>query len=473
MRLFNSLTGKKEEFEPIGDVVTIYACGPTVYGAPHIGNARASFVADLLRRSLVFLGYDVKFVSNFTDIDDKMINAAGERGITVQELADEMSDIAKRSFAALRINEPDVRPYATEYIDEMFVMLKELLDKGFLYEIEGDGLYFRIDMFEEYGKLSKQNLDELNVGERIEENSGKENPRDFVVWKYKKEGEPAWTDGEGVIKEGRPGWHIECSAMIKGILGDTIDIHMGGMDLKFPHHECEIAQSECAHGKPLANFWVHNGFINMSGEKMSKSLGNIKSVIDLIKVYDPLDIRYFLMSVHYRSPLDFNDQNIKQAIQSRAKIQNVWKRLNDYRLFKSEFVNNKALSAKQSVVITKEFKKFNTLIKNAIEDDLNVSKALSVYFSIVSWINLFLDNEDPTPESVAKMKFLLEEIDKYFDLISTDRVTLTKEQSKLFIERLKAKEQGNYELSDKLRDELFEMGVQVMDSADGSTYRLL
>ena len=461
MILYNSLTNKKEEFKPLGDVVTIYSCGPTVYGAPHIGNARASFVADLLRRSLLFLGYKVKFVSNFTDIDDKMINTASERGITVKELSDEMSDIAKRSFAALRINEPDVRPYATEYIDEMFVMLKELLDKGFLYEIEGDGLYFRIDMFEEYGKLSKQNLDELNVGERIEENSGKENPRDFVVWKYKKEGEPSWIDDEGIIKEGRPGWHIECSAMIKGILGDTIDIHMGGMDLKFPHHECEIAQSECAHGKPLANYWVHNGFINMSGEKMSKSLGNIKSVIDLIKVYDPLDIRYFLMSVHYRSPLDFNDQNIKQAVQSRAKIQNLWDRIGDVSEFGNFEISNDLIDD------------FMNRIKDALRDDINISEALSVYFDIVTTFNNLLDDELLSRNSIESLSNFLRNVDDLFGLIRYEKGVLNNDQKELFEERLEARLNKDYQLSDKLRDELFEMGVQVMDGADGSTYRLL
>jgi cysteinyl-tRNA synthetase len=462
MRLFNSLTGKKEQFEPMGDVVTIYSCGPTVYGAPHIGNARASFVADLLRRSLVFLGYDVKFVSNFTDIDDKMINAAGERGITVQELADEMSDIAKRSFAALRINEPDVRPYATEYIDEMFVMLKELLNKGYLYEIEGDGLYFRIDMFEEYGKLSKQNLDELNVGERIEENSGKENPRDFVVWKYKKEGEPAWTDAEGVIKEGRPGWHIECSAMIKGILGDTIDIHMGGMDLKFPHHECEIAQSECAHGKPLANFWVHNGFINMSGEKMSKSLGNIKSVIDLIKVYDPLDIRYFLMSVHYRSPLDFNDQNIKQAIQSRARIQNLWDRLCEITTY--GLYDGSNLGHCNALYLS---------FSEAIKNDLNISQALSDLFEFINSVNRILDSHSLTFEYVDLLKKTLIKIDKVLGVLRTEKTELSVEQKELFDKRVIARENKDYEESDRLRDELLALGVQVLDSAEGSTYRVI
>lgn len=461
MKLYNSLTGKKETFESIGEIVRMYSCGPTVYGPPHIGNARASFVADLLRRSLVFLGYDVKFVANFTDIDDKMINAARERGITVQELADEMSEVAKRSFAALRIAEPDVRPYATEYIDDMFQMLHKLYDKGFLYEVEGDGLYFRIDMYEEYGKLSKQNLEELQIGERVEENIGKENPRDFVVWKYKKEGEPSWIDKKGVIKEGRPGWHIECSAMIKSILGDTIDIHMGGMDLKFPHHECEIAQSECAHGKPLANFWVHNGFINMSGEKMSKSLGNIKSVIDLIKVYDPLDIRYFLMSVHYRSPLDFNDQNIKQAVQSRARIQNLWDRMDDLKDFGGEDVDESILE------------EFESNLENALRDDLNTSQALAEYFEFIKEINTYLDSGDVSKESIGSIKEVMLGVDEVLGILRREQIELSEDQKELFDKRVIARKNKDYEESDRLRDELLEMGVQVMDSADGSTYRVI
>lgn len=461
MILYNSLTNQKEDFKPLRDVVSIYACGPTVYGPPHIGNARASFVSDFLRRSMLFLGYNVKYVSNFTDIDDKMINEAKNRNISVVDLASEMAEVAKLSFKSLRIEEPDVRPYATEYISEMFDMLRSLYEKGYIYEIDEDGLYFRIDKFEEYGKLSKQNLDELNIGERIKENSLKENPRDFVVWKFKKEGEPFWSDDNCLIPDGRPGWHLECSAMIEGIFGDTIDIHMGGMDLKFPHHECEIAQSECSCGRPLANYWLHNGFINMSGEKMSKSLGNIKSVIDLIKVYDPLDIRYFLMSVHYRSPLDFNDQNIKQAIQSRAKIQNLWDRLID-------------LSSDGSYELSKDLlDDFVVRLKDALSDDLNTSEALSVLFDVVTTFNNLLDDEEFSVKTKENALDFLRSVDKVFGLIRYEKGELSEEQKRIFDERVTARQNKDYALSDKLRDDLFGLGVQVMDGPEGSTYRLL
>lgn len=461
MILYNSLTGKKEEFVPISQEVKVYSCGPTVYGPPHIGNARASFVADFLRKSLVLLGYNVKFVSNFTDIDDKMINTANSRGITVSELASEMSDVAVKSFTALRIDEPDVRPFATEYMEQMFDLVKFLLEKDIAYKIDGDGIYFRVDRFEEYGKLSKQNLDELNIGERIQENALKENPRDFVLWKYKKDNEPFWSDSEGIVGDGRPGWHLECSAMIKGTLGDSIDIHLGGMDLKFPHHECEIAQSEMAYNKPLAKYWMHNGFINMSGEKMSKSLGNIKSVIDLIKVYDPLDIRYFLMTSHYRSPLDFNDMNLKQAIAARLKIQNFWDRITEIEEYGSYYLSNELLE------------EFLAGFKNALKDDLNTSEALSVYFDLINTVNGLLDDEAFSSESLKKLIVFLREIDSVFGLIRYEKGVLNEEQAQLFEERKQARDEKNYELSDRLRDQLFDLGVQVKDSKDGSSFRLL
>lgn len=460
MHLYNTLTGKKEFLKNTNEIVKFYACGPTVYGAPHIGNARASFVADFLRKSLEFLGYEVKFVSNFTDIDDKMIETAKKRKISVGELASEMSDVATKSFKALRIDEPNVRPYATEYVEKMIVLVKSLLEKEIAYMIDGDGVYFRVDKFEDYGKLSKQNLDELKIGERINENMEKENPRDFVLWKFKKEGEPSWVDSAGIVPEGRPGWHLECSVMIEETLGGTIDIHAGGLDLKFPHHECEIAQSEVLTGKPLSRFWVHNGFVNMDGEKMSKSLGNIKSVIDLIKVYDPLDIRYFLMSVHYRSPIDFTVSNLKQASESRARLQNLWDRLNS-----DDIGENKCDDA-----ILKTFK---GKVMESLADDLNVSEVLAVLFDLTTVLNVEIDKEMFDKDSLELIKDAILEVDKVLGIIRYEIGELNDVQGDLFEKRINAREDKDYELSDKLRDELFELGVQVMDSKDGSSYRLI
>ncbi len=460
MFLFNSLSGEKEKFVAIGDIVKIYSCGPTVYGPPHIGNARAALTADFLRDVLVFLGYEVKLVSNFTDIDDKMINKAKERDIEVSELANEMSEVAKRSFGSLRISEPDERPWATKHIETIISMVKKLLKDGYAYEVKSDGIYFRVEKFSEYGKLSKQDLDSLNIGERVDENKGKENPRDFALWKYKKDGEPFWIDSDGEIKDGRPGWHIECSAMIKDTLGESIDIHVGGLDLKFPHNECEIAQSECVNNKKLANFWVHNGFLNMDGDKMSKSLGNIKSVIDLVKVYDPLDLRYFLMSVHYRSPLDFTDKNLKQASESRFRIQNLWDRFLDMNL---NYVDEPVDYDEE--VIDK--------FKEALSDDMNISKALAQVNEFITEVNADLDAGDLSDEELEIFRDTLLKMDQVLKVIRYEKDQLNEEQQRLFDRRVEARESKDYELSDKLRDELLSVGVQVLDGKDGTTYRLI
>lgn len=464
--LYDSLRGKKVEFVPIRDgEVKMYSCGPTVYNTPHIGNVRAALVADLWRRSFQFLGYEVKFVSNYTDVDDKMINKANEEGISIGELSERVVKLCEKSYQYLRVNEPDVRPYATTYVQEMIDFVVELMEKDFAYDIEGDGVYFRIDKFEEYGKLSKQNLEALNIGERIEENVGKENPRDFVLWKYKKENEPFWVDANGKLSDGRPGWHIECSVMIEETLGSPIDIHAGGEDLKFPHHECEIAQTEACKGHVLANYWIHNGMLNMSGEKMSKSLGNIKTVLDLVKLYDPLDIRYFLMSVHYRSPVDFTAKNINQAGNARTRLQNLWDRLSDLELDDSKHGSD--------VFEAKDLDQFMKDIKESLGDDLNVSKALAVYFEFVTRANEVLDKVNLDLNSIVCLKNFMRKLDEFFGVLRYEQVELDEAQRTLFEQRLEARSLKDFALSDELRDKLLELGVQVMDSKDGSTYRVI
>lgn len=461
MKLYNSWRQSVEEFKSIDEEIKMYYCGPTVYDVPHVGNARSAFSADLLRRYFKYLGRSIKFVSNYTDIDDKMINRANERGITVKELADEIIPLVEKSWSMLRVNLADVRPLATSYIQEMMDFVAVLIDKGFAYEIE-DGIYFRVDAYEDYGQLSGQDLEMLDVGSRIQENLSKENPRDFVLWKFKKEGEPFWEDKNGVIKDGRPGWHIECSVMIEEVLGSPIDIHAGGEDLKFPHHECEMAQTDACKGNKLANYWFHNGFLNMSGEKMSKSLGNIKTVLDLIRMVDPLDIRYLFLSGHYRHQLDFSDATLKQSHVARMKLQNLWDRLNDMSVF-GEGVSN----------LNEKLEDFKSSIEGALSDDLNTPKALGFYFEFVKYANTLLDEGVVSNDDSLTMMDFMKSFESVFDVIRTEMRDLTVEEKDMISKRKQAREEKNYELSDKLRDELLASGIQVLDGAEGSNYRVI
>ncbi|MDK2902576.1 MAG: cysteinyl-tRNA synthetase, partial [Clostridiales bacterium] len=324
--LYNTLTRKQEIFEPLNDnTVTMYVCGPTVYDYFHIGNARPLVVFDTLRRYFEYRGYKVKYVQNFTDIDDKMIKRANQEGITVRELGDRFIEEYFEDAKGLNIRLADVHPRATEHITDMIEFIKKLLDKGVAYIVDGD-VYFDISKFPQYGKLSHQDFNEIETGARVEVNENKHNPMDFVLWKAQKPGEPAWDSPWGM---GRPGWHIECSVMSMKYLGDTIDIHGGGQDLIFPHHENEIAQSEALTGKPLARFWLHNGYINVDGQKMSKSLGNFFTVRDISKEYDLEAVRIFMLLSHYRSPINFSHQLLEQANNALDRLYNVKFRLED------------------------------------------------------------------------------------------------------------------------------------------------
>ena len=310
MKIYNTLTRKKEEFIPADkDNVKMYSCGPTVYDYFHIGNARPFIVFDTMRRSHEYVGYKVTFVQNFTDIDDKMIKRANDEGITVKELGDRFIAEYYKDAAAIGVRPATVHPKATENIDAIIDIIKRLEENGYAYNVDGN-VYFRTKEFNEYGKLSKQPLEDLELGARIDINERKDDPMDFALWKAKKEGEPYWESPWG---EGRPGWHIECSAMANKFLGETIDLHSGGQDLIFPHHENEIAQSECANCKPFSRYWMHNGYINIDGKKMSKSLGNFFTVRDILKEYDGEIIRFFMLSAHYRSPINFADTLMEQA----------------------------------------------------------------------------------------------------------------------------------------------------------------
>jgi len=427
IHLYDSLKSEKLPFDKKpGETVNMYVCGPTVYDNGHLGHGRSAVAFDIIRRTLLFAGYDVNFVFNYTDIDDKMINRANREGITVSELSDQISPTYDEDYAALGIMPPTHNPRATEFIGEMIDIVKTLEEKGHAYVLE-DGVYFDITTFEGYGKLSHQKLDELNAGARIEERKDKRNHQDFVLWKFKKEGEPFWQSPWG---DGRPGWHIECSAMSRSLLGETFDIHGGGLDLKFPHHECEIAQSEGAHEKTFARYWMHNGYITVNDEKMSKSLGNFFTLRDIFKEYHPRVVRFFLIGSHYRSPIEFNKELLEQARQTLRG-------LDDF------YLRNTTGGIDE------------TLIKNVMEkmsNDFDVAGALGVIFE---WINT-----KPT-----EVRGTLDKINELLNVFPVD-FKLTEEETILIKEREEARSEKNWARSDEIRDQLAHLELE--DGASGT-----
>ena len=380
IQIYNTFTRKKEPFIPLEEgKVKMYVCGPTVYNYIHIGNARPVIVFDTVRRYLEYRGYDVKYVSNFTDVDDKIIKAANELGEEVGELTERFINAYFEDVAALGCSKADVHPRVTDHIEDIVEFVKVLIDKGFAYESQGD-VYYRTQKFEGYGKLSHQSTDELKVGARIEEGEKKENPLDFALWKAAKEGEISWESPWG---EGRPGWHIECSVMAREHLGDTIDIHAGGQDLTFPHHENEIAQSEAMTGKQFASYWMHNGYINIDNEKMSKSLGNFVLVNDIRKQIDPKVLRFFMLSVHYRHPVNFSQDLVESAANGLERIRTAYNNL------KHRLETSADLGDQKDIWIHKmdEIKKTFEL---AMDDDFNTANAIAAIFELVEVANVYL-----------------------------------------------------------------------------------
>jgi len=461
MKVFNSLTNKKEEFVPIDkNEVKMYSCGPTVYNYFHIGNARPFIIFDTLRRYLEYVGYKVKFVQNFTDIDDKMIKNANSEGITVAELAERFIKEYFVDAKGLNIREATVHPKATENIDAIIDTVKKLEDKGYAYNVGGN-VYFRTSKFKEYGKLSHQPLEDLESGARIEVNTDKENPMDFVLWKNKKEGEPYWESPWG---QGRPGWHIECSAMVNKYLGETIDIHSGGKDLIFPHHENEIAQSEAANGKPFANYWLHNGFINVDNRKMSKSEGNFFTVRDIVKDFSYITIRFFMLSAHYRSPINFSRELIIQADTGLKRIYNTIDNL--------KFVLSHCEAAEMTAEEKEAFaslEQYRAKFKEAMDDDLNTADAISHIFTLVRDANTNIDtNGTYSKEYVEKTIALIEELLEVLGLeYKEEEDSLTAEVEALIEERQKARKEKNFALADEIRDKLTAMGIVLEDTRQG------
>ena len=463
MKVYNTLTRQKEEFVPIEDgKVRMYVCGPTVYNHIHIGNARPMIIFDTVRRYFEYKGYEVNYVSNFTDVDDKIIKKALEEGVSAQEISERYIAYVKEDMQALNIKPATKHPKATEEITGMVDMIQELIEKGHAYEKNGT-VYFRTRSFAEYGKLSKKNIDDLEAGHREIKVAGeedKEDSLDFVLWKPKKEGEPAW---QSPWSDGRPGWHIECSVMSKKYLGEQIDIHAGGEDLIFPHHENEIAQSEAANGKEFAKYWLHNGFLNINNKKMSKSKGNFFTVREIGEKYPYEVLRFFMLSgAHYRMPLNFSEDLMEAAKNGLERITVAVERLTDI-INKN---NETAVSEKEKKALD-ELKKLNEKFDQAMDDDFNTADAVSVIFEMVKLVNVEFDS-DSSKEAVQEAK------DRIVTLADVLGVTVEKQQEMLddeiealIEERQAARKEKNFQRADEIRDILLEKGIVLKDTREG------
>lgn len=454
MKIYNTLTRKKEEFVPIDkNEVKMYSCGPTVYDYFHIGNARPFIIFDTMRRYLEYLGYNVKFVQNFTDVDDKMIKRANSEHITVKELGERFINEYFEDAQALGIHKATVHPKATENIDAIIAIVKKLEDNGFAYNVDGN-VYFSTKKFSEYGKLSKQPLEDLEAGARIDVSEQKRDAMDFALWKKQKEGEPAWESPWGM---GRPGWHIECSAMANKYLGETIDIHSGGQDLIFPHHENEIAQSECANGKPFAHYWMHNGYININNQKMSKSLGNFFTVRDIRKKYDSEVIRFFMLSAHYRNPINFADTLMEQA---KSAVERVYTCIENL-----EFLKGNA--PKGGLTLEDKLAGFKKEFTDAMDDDLNTADAIAAIFDIVYMANTEI-NETTSIEDIEAVLSMIRELGGVLGLFTKEESkSLDSEIEALIEERQQARAEKNWAKADEIRDKLKEMNIVLKDTPQG------
>ncbi|AXU26028.1 TPA: cysteine--tRNA ligase [Clostridioides difficile] len=463
MKVYNTLTRTKEEFVPLEEgKVKMYVCGPTVYNYIHIGNARPFIIFDTLRRYLEYRGYDVTYVQNFTDVDDKIINRSHEEGISPEEVA---AKYIKEYFVdcdGLGIKRATVHPQVTDNIQQIIEFIKELEDKGYAYAVNGD-VYFDTNKFEGYGKLSGQKQEDLEAGARIEVNDQKRHPMDFVLWKAKKEGEPGWDSPWG---EGRPGWHIECSVMSKRYLGETIDIHAGGQDLTFPHHENEIAQSEARSGKTFSKYWMHNGYININDEKMSKSKGNFFTVRDISKLYDLEIVRFFMLSAHYRNPVNFSDEMLNQAKAGLERLYNTKEKLE----FTLSNLVESPLSEKE-VELVKELDNFRQKFIDAMDDDVNTADAVSVIFELAKLINSNVD-ENSSLEFAKKCLDEFNELTGVLNIVNKKKDTvLDKDIEELIQKRTDAKKNKEFQLADDIRQQLLDMGIVLEDTRQGVKWK--
>ena len=461
MKIFNTMSRRKEEFIPVDqNEVKIYACGPTVYNFIHIGNARPLCVFDVLRRYLEYRGYNVKFVQNFTDVDDKIIKRANEENSTFEEISEKYIKEFWTDAHGLNFKDATVHPKATENIDEIIEIIKTLEEKGYAYAVDGD-VYYRTLKFKDYGKLSHQPIDDLKSGARIAVGDKKEDPLDFALWKAAKEGEPYWDSPWG---KGRPGWHIECSAMNKRYLGNTIDIHCGGQDLIFPHHENEIAQSEAANGCMFSKYWMHNGYINVDNVKMSKSLGNFKTVREIADVYGYEVIRYFLISSHYRSPINYNLEIIEQCKSALERLYNCRESLDfSIKNAKTDIADNEEILA----LIDSRKEQFI----NSMDDDLNTADGIAAVFDLVSDINTKIINKEVSKNVCQKAADMFDELTGVLGLVYNRKSNdINDDIEKLIEERQQARANKDWATADRIRDELKAQGITLKDTPQGVTW---
>lgn len=467
MKLFNTMTRKKEEFVPLEEgKVRMYVCGPTVYNLIHIGNARPMIIFDTVRRYLEYKGYEVNYVSNFTDVDDKIIRKAVEEGVSAEEVSTRYIEECKKDMAGMNVKPATTHPQATQEIGGMIEMIQTLIDKGYAYPAADGTVYFRVKQFKEYGKLSHKNLDDLQSGFRALQVSGedqKEDPLDFVLWKPKKEGEPYW---DAPWCQGRPGWHIECSEMSKKYLGEEIDIHAGGEDLIFPHHENEIAQSECCNGKTFAKYWMHNAFLNIDNRKMSKSLGNFRTVREISEQYDLQVLRFFMLNAHYRSPLNFSADLMESSRNALERIQEAAARLRD----RKAAAQVKDASEEEKKLIQEE-SQFVLSFETAMDDDFNTADALAAVFDLVKFANTNV-KEGASEEFADVTLKTLEKLCGVLGLILEKKEeVLDEEIEKLIEERQAARKEKNFARADEIRGQLLDMGIELKDTREGVKWK--
>lgn len=465
MKIYNTLTKQKEEFIPLDpNEVKMYVCGPTVYNYIHIGNARPYIIFDTVRRYFEYKGYKVNYVQNFTDVDDKIIKKANEENKTTTEIVEKYIEETLKDADGLNIKRAVVHPRVTQEMPAIINMIQTLMDKGFAYEVNGT-VYFDIQAYRSYGKLSNKNQEDLEAGARIEINEDKKHPMDFVLWKPKKPGEPSW---ESPWSDGRPGWHIECSAMAKKYLGDTIDIHAGGEDLIFPHHENEIAQSEAANGKPFARYWMHNGFINVDNKKMSKSKGNFFTLREVAEEFPYEVIRFFMLSAHYRSPINFSRELMQSAQNGLERIKNAVINLD-------HIINHAAAEemTKDEITLSGELEVFVKKFEEAMEDDFNTADAVSVIFELVRFANTHVNGNSSKLFTSAVKKKIIDLCNILGLLEKQEHDLLDEEIEKLIQERQEARKAKNWALADQIRDSLKEKGIILEDTPQGVRWKRL
>lgn len=461
IHIYNTLTRNKEEFIPLEEgKVKMYVCGPTVYNYIHIGNARPAIVFDTVRRYLEYRGYDVRFISNFTDVDDKLIKAANELGEEVPAIAERFINAYFEDVHALGCKKADAHPRVTETMDLIISFISALIEKGYAYESGGD-VYYRTREFSGYGKLSHQSIDELKIGARIQRGEKKQDALDFVLWKATKEGEISWDSPWG---KGRPGWHIECSAMVREYLGDSIDIHAGGQDLAFPHHENEIAQSEALTGKEFARYWMHNGYINIDNEKMSKSLGNFVTVHEIIKKHDPQVLRFFMLSVHYRNPINYSEELLENTKAAFERLKTSYQNLKHRMDASANLTDNNGEWLGKIAGLHEQFLK-------EMDDDFNTANAVSILFELSKLANLYLLEKNTSEDVISAFVTELEVLFAVLGLSLNDEELLDEEIEELIEKRNQARKNRDFKLADELRDQLKELNIIIEDTPQGIRWK--